>query len=123
MSEEKADKKDEYKIKEYKSIDDIGKSECTMTESQLQACVACLWLKLGIPGMDGGVRLSHWIEENIDKIENVFGADDRLYIRCKDAKANLELAKMVVKFKIGNELQWKKCKGSDRWWLLIWWDL
>ena len=106
-----------------KNIRDIGKSECTMTESQLQTCVAILWLKLGIPGMDGGVRLAHWLEENIDKIENIFGADDRVYIKCKDAKTNAELAQLLIDHKIGNSLQWKKCKGSDRWWLLVWWDL
>lgn len=105
-----------------KTIKDIGQSESTMTEAQLQTCVACLWLKNGIVSMTGGSKLSRWLEDNIDKIDGVFGADDRVYIRCKTPEANKELVEFLIKEEIGDELQWKKCKGSDRWWLLVWWD-
>lgn len=105
-----------------KKVGEIGQSESTLTESQLQTLVACLWLKLGIPSMKGGGKLSAWLEENIDGIESVFGADDRVYIRCKTPEMNKKLAEFVVKNEVGDELQWKKMKGADRWWLLVWWD-
>lgn len=104
------------------SISEIEQSESTMTESQLQVVVACLWLKMGIPSMAGGEKLAKWLEKNLDEIESIFGADDRVYIRTKTPEINKQLAEFVVNEKIGDELRWKKCKGSDRWWLMVWWD-
>lgn len=105
------------------NIKDIPQSSGgNLTESELQTVVACKWLNLGIPSMAGGEKLSKWLEGHIDGIENVFGADDRVYIKCKDPKTNKALAEFVIKEQVGDEVQWRKCKDSDRWWLYIWWD-
>lgn len=104
-----------------KSITEIEKSQSTMTESQLQTVVACLWLKLGIPAMKGGEKLSKYLEKNINTIESIFGADDRVYIRSKTAEDNKNLAEFILKEGIGDKVEWKKCKESDRWWLMVWW--
>ena len=105
------------------SVKDIPRnSEGKLTESELQTVVACEWLKQGILSLVGGEKISNWLLKHIKGIENIFAGDDRVYIKCKDPEINKELAEFVVKEQIGDEVQWKKCKGSDRWWLLIWWD-
>ena len=105
------------------SIKDIRQNTTgNLTESELQTVVACKWLNLGIPSMAGGEKLAEWLQEHIDNIESAFGSDDRVYIRCKDPETNRSLAEFVVEEQIGDEVQWKKCKDSDRWWLCIWWD-
>lgn len=105
-----------------KSIQDIPQKEGNLSESLLQVAVACKWLKLGIPAMAGGEMLSDWLEKNKDQIESIFGADDRVYIKTKTPLANKEMIEFIIKNDIGDELQWVKCKESDRWWLQVWWD-
>ena len=105
-----------------KNIEDIGRSQSTMTESELQTVVGCKWLNLGIPSIAGGEKLSKWLEGHIESIESVFGADDRVYIKCKNPLTNKKLVEFIVQEEIGDELKWVKCKDSDRWWLYIWWD-
>jgi len=105
-----------------KDIKEISQSQSTMTESELQVVVACKWLKIGIPSMAGGEALAMWLEKHIDGIESIFGADDRVYIRTKTPELNKELAEFLIGKEVGDELQWKKCKESDRWWLMVWWD-
>lgn len=105
-----------------KPIKNIKQVKSSFTESELQVVVACNWLKLGITGMQGGIKLSHWLENNKDHIESIFGADDRLYVRTKTPDKNKELVEFILNEKIGDELQWIQCKDSERWWLLIWWS-
>ena len=93
-----------------------------LTEGQLQTLVACKWLRRGFASMIGGERLAKWLEEHLDDIESAFGDDDRIYVRTKTRKLSLELAQFVLDQKIGDAVEWKKCKGADRWWLYIWWD-
>ena len=105
------------------NIKDIPQNDKgSLTESELQVVVACAWLKLGIPSMNGGEELAKWLNSHLEDIENIFGADDRVYIRAKSPEVNKELAEFVIEKQIGDEVQWRKCKESDRWWLYIWWD-
>lgn len=103
-------------------VEEICKSEGSLTESELQVVIACSWLNMGIPSMAGGEKLAKWLEGHLDSIESIFGGDDRVYIRTKTPEVNKDLAEFVVKNQIGDEIQWKKCKDSTRWWLYIWWD-
>lgn len=100
----------------------IVQRDSTLTESELQTVVASAWLRIGVPCMKGGELLSKWLEEHLADIESIFGSEDRVYIRTKTPQANKELAEFVNKNKIGDELQWIKCKESDRWWLMVWWE-
>lgn len=103
-------------------IKNIIQSNSNLTESELQVAVACLWLKIGIPSMAGGEKLASWLKGHKDGIESIFGADDRVYIRTKNPVVNKALAEFIVKEEIGDEIKWIKCKESDRWWLMVWWD-
>lgn len=103
-------------------VTDIERSESNnLTENQLKVVIACKLLNIGFNSFQGGEKLSSWLEKHSEKVEDIFGDLNRLYIRMKNPKSSMELAQFVVKEKIGDELQWKKCKGSDRWWLLVWW--
>lgn len=93
-----------------------------LTESELQVVTACYWLKNGIMSLYDGEDLAKWLQEHIDGVDSIFGADDRVYIRGKTPEFNKELLEFVIKNDIGDEVRWKQCKGSDRWWLYIWWD-
>ena len=104
------------------NIGDVPRIESTLIESELQVSVACKWLGMGIPSMAGGEKLTKWLAEHLDNVESIFGSDDRVYIRCKNPLTNKRLVEFVIKEKIGDEIQWIKCKDSDRWWLMVWWD-
>ena len=103
-------------------IDDIKQVLSDMTESELQVVLACKWLNHGYNSIMGGDKLAKWLEGHLDGVEQIFGADDRVYIRMKTQELNARLAQFVATERIGDEVQWKKCKNSDRWWLYIWWD-
>ena len=106
-----------------KSIKDIPQnSSGSLTEGELKVVVACKWLEHGYNSILGGDKLSAWLNGHMSEIEEVFGCDDRVYIRTKTKELNVELAQFVLKENIGDEVEWKKCKDSDHWWLYIWWD-
>lgn len=105
-----------------KKIEDIKQIPSDMTTSELQTVVVCHWLKRGFNSFLGGDKLAEWLENHTEEVEQAFGADDRVYIRMKTKESNAKLTQFVIEENIGDEVQWKKCKDSDRWWLYIWWD-
>ena len=70
----------------------------------------------------GGDKLAEWLETNRGQIMGVFGADDRVYVCFKDSSTAKALLGFLMKNGIGDEKQWINPKGSDQWWLQIWWD-
>ena len=96
---------------------DIG-----LSETELKIAVANQWLKIGIPAMAGGEKLIKWLSDNRNLISDIFGGDDRIYIRCNSPEANKKILEFIKSEKIGDEVEWIKCKESERWWLLVWWN-
>lgn len=103
-------------------VQDIPRIKSQISERDLQLALACKWLNHGYNSILGGDKLSGWLEKNAEKIESIFGSDDRVYIRCKTAEATRDLAEFVVKERIGDEVEWKQIQEPQRWWLYIWWD-
>lgn len=93
-----------------------------LTESNLKTLVAIECLTHGYNAILGGDKLGMWLKEHIEGVGDVFGCDDRVYIRMKSKELSLALASLVVKEHIGDEVRWVKCNDKEHWWLYIWWD-
>ena len=105
-----------------KKVTDISQNtDGNLTEHEMQVVVACKWLVRGFNSFLGGEKLAHWLDQHLEGVEQIFGADDRIYILLKTKELNAELAQFIVQEQIGDEVQWKKFKDSNRWWLYIWW--
>ena len=100
----------------------IEQSQSKLSLNEIQIATAILWLKHPYLNATGGKQLAEWLNGNQESVLEVFGADDRLYIKTKDKETNTKLVKFLLENKVADKLEWKKFTSDDRWWLLVWWD-
>lgn len=94
----------------------IKQRESNLAEGELQWAIYKMVYK---PQDEQTSKFVDWLDNNRDRIKNIFGDNHRLYIRPKTPEFAGQLAQYVVSNKIGDELEWIKPSDSDGWWLLI----
>lgn len=105
------------------SIIEIPQNKSTITLSEKKLAVIYSWLKKDLISFYGGEELAEWIRNNLGKIEDIFGSDDRVFFKMKNPLANKELIEFVLDKKIGDSVEWIQFKDDSRWWLYIYWSV